>query len=108
MINFTFDEDQLKTIFLKEVQKRLNDLEQKTLLMDTKELCKILSLSWPTIEKLFISKPDFPAMRVGKKWVFHRKEVEDYINRWSIDVRKKGGFITFKAKRIRDLLQAVL
>ncbi|MEH6995414.1 helix-turn-helix domain-containing protein [Neobacillus drentensis] len=91
IINLTFDEDALKTIFLKEVQKRLNDLEQKTLLLDTKELCRMLSLSRPTVEKLFICKPDFPVMRIGKKLLYNRKEIEVYINDWSKNVRKKGG-----------------
>lgn len=93
MFNINLNEAELKTIYLEEVQKRLEDWEQQTLLMDMKELCKMLSLSRPTVEKLFIYNPDFPSMRVGKKWLFPRKEVEEYIKRWSIDVRKKGGTI---------------
>lgn len=91
MFNINLNEDELKSIYLEEVQKRLEDWEQQTLLMDMKELCKMLSLSRPTVEKLFIYNPDFPSMRVGKKWLFHRKDVEEYINHWKIDVRKKGG-----------------
>ncbi|WWL81037.1 hypothetical protein V6B65_08405 [Bacillus altitudinis] len=49
----------------------------------------MLSLSRATVEKLFIYDPNFPSMRVGKKWLFNRQEVKEYINRWSIDVRKK-------------------
>lgn len=93
MFNISLNEDELKTIYLEEVQKRLEDWEQQTLLMDMKELCKMLSLSRPTVEKLFIYNPHFPSMRVGKKWLFNRKEVEEYINHWSKDVRKKGGVI---------------
>lgn len=90
-------ENELKTIFLKEIQKRLDawepELVEQVNLMDMKELCRMLSLSRPTVEKLFIYNPDFPSMRVGKKWLFPRKEVEEYIKRWSIEVRKKGGSI---------------
>ncbi|MCR8978654.1 helix-turn-helix domain-containing protein [Brevibacillus laterosporus] len=93
MFNINLNEDELKTLYLEEVQKRLEDWEQQTLLMDMKELCKMLSLSRPTVEKLFIYNPDFPSMRVDKKWLFPRKEVETYIKRWSIDVRKKGGSV---------------
>ncbi|MFA9559857.1 helix-turn-helix domain-containing protein [Evansella sp. AB-rgal1] len=95
MFNINLNEDELKTIYLEEVQKRLEEWEQQTLLMDMKELCKMLSLSRPTVEKLFIYNSDFPSLRVGKKWLFPRKDVEEYIKRWSIDVRKKGGSVDF-------------
>ncbi|MFB3166559.1 helix-turn-helix domain-containing protein [Neobacillus sp. 179-C4.2 HS] len=91
MLNISLDESELKKLYLEEVRKRADVFEEQMLLIDTKELCKMLSLSRPTVEKLFIFNPDFPSMRVGKKWLFNRKEVEEYINRWSINVRKKGG-----------------
>lgn len=93
MFNISLDEDELKKLYLDEIRKRVDEIENQMALIDTKELCKMLSLSRPTVEKLFIYNPDFPSMRVGKKWLFNRKEVEEYINRWSIDVRKKGGSV---------------
>ncbi|SDZ59754.1 DNA binding domain-containing protein, excisionase family [Evansella caseinilytica] len=93
MFNISLNEDELKKLYLDEIRKRVDDIENQMALIDTKELCKMLSLSRPTVEKLFIYNPDFPSMRVGKKWLFNRKEVEEYINRWSIDVRKKGGSV---------------
>ncbi|MBT2693156.1 helix-turn-helix domain-containing protein [Bacillus sp. ISL-55] len=95
MLNITLDENELKKLYMEEVRKRVDDIEEQTLLIDTKELCKMLSLSRPTVEKLFIFNPNFPAFRVGKKWMFNRKEVEEYIKKWSIDVRKKGGSVEF-------------
>ncbi|MBU9722164.1 MULTISPECIES: helix-turn-helix domain-containing protein [Bacillaceae] len=91
MLNISLDENELKKLALEEVRKRVEEIEEDMFLIDTKELCKLLSLSRPTVEKLFIYNPDFPSMRVGKKWVFNRQEVKEYITRWSIDVRKKGG-----------------
>lgn len=76
-------------MYLAEVQKRLDQIEFDSLLMDSKQLCKMLSLSWPTIEKLFIRDPNFPKIRVGTKWLFNRNEVQNYIDQWSITVRKK-------------------
>lgn len=93
MFNFSIDENEFKKLYLEEIRKRAEEVESQTLLMDTKELCKMLMLSRPTVEKLFIYNPDFPSMRVGKKWLFPRKEVEEYIKRWAIDVRKKGGSV---------------
>jgi excisionase family DNA binding protein len=93
MLNISLDENELKKLYLEEVRKRVEEIEEEQLLIDTKELCKMLSLSRPTVEKLFIYDPNFPSMRVGKKWLFHRKSVEEYIDRWSIEVKKKGGTV---------------
>lgn len=93
MFNISLDENELKKLALEEFRKRMEEIEEDMFLIDTKELCKLLSLSRPTVEKLFIYNPDFPSIRVGKKWLFNRQEVKEYINRWSIDVRKKGGSV---------------
>lgn len=93
MLNISLDENELKKLYLEEVRKRVEEIEEDMFLIDTKELCRMLSLSRPTVEKLFIYDPNFPSMRVGKKWLFNRQEVKEYINRWSIDVRKKGGSV---------------
>lgn len=93
MLNISLDENELKKLYLEEVRKRVEEIEEDMFLIDSKELCRMLSLSRPTVEKLFIYNPNFPSMRVGKKWLFNRQEVKEYINRWSIDVRKKGGSV---------------
>ncbi|MGF6950972.1 excisionase family DNA binding protein [Neobacillus sp. B4I6] len=93
MLNISLDENELKKLYLEEVRKRVDEIEEQKLLIDVNELCNMLSLSRPTVEKLFIYNPNFPSLRVGKKWLFPRKEVEEYIKRWSIDVRKKGGVV---------------
>ncbi|WP_099363770.1 excisionase family DNA-binding protein [Fredinandcohnia onubensis] len=93
MLNISVDENEFKKMALEEFRKRMEDIEEDVFLIDTKELCKLLSLSRPTVEKLFIFNPEFPSMRVGKKWLFNRQEVKEYINRWSIEVRKNGGII---------------
>ncbi|MCK1986264.1 MULTISPECIES: DNA-binding protein [Peribacillus] len=89
MIEIKLDENELRTIYLEEVQKRLDKIQFETLLMDSKQLCKMLSLSWPSIEKLFLSDPNFPSMRVGTKWLFNRKEVQEYIDQWSVQIKVK-------------------
>ncbi|AIG28428.1 DNA-binding protein [Brevibacillus laterosporus] len=93
MLNISLDENELKKLYLEEVRKRVDEIEEQKLLIDVNELCNMLSLSRPTVEKLFIYNPNFPSLRVGKKWLFPRKEVEEYIKRWSIDVRRKGGVV---------------
>ena len=89
MVEIKLDDDELKELYLAEVQKRLDEIQLQSFLMDTKQLCKMLSLSWPTVEKLFIRDPNFPKMRIGSKWLFNRKEVEAYIDHWSIGQKAK-------------------
>jgi predicted DNA-binding transcriptional regulator AlpA len=93
IIHLSLDEEGLKELYLNEVQKHLEKIEMDTVLLDSKQLCQILNLSWPTIEKLFLNDPNFPKIRVGKKWVFNRGEVKDYIDRWSIETRQQGGTV---------------
>lgn len=90
MFEIKMDDEELKSLYLAEVQKRLDNLELQSLLMDTKQLCKMLSLSWPTVEKIFLSDPNFPSIRVGKKWLFNRKQVQEYIDRWSVEITKNA------------------
>ncbi|TYS57898.1 helix-turn-helix domain-containing protein [Bacillus infantis] len=90
MIEIKVDEGELKSLYLSEIQKRLDRIEFESMLMDSKQLCKMLSLSWPTVEKEFIRDPNFPKIRLGTKWLFNRSEVQQYINHWSIEIRKRG------------------
>jgi hypothetical protein len=87
LIEIKMDEAEIKEIFLEEVKKRLEKIELETMLLDSKQLCRTLSLSWPTVERQFLSDPNFPKLRIGSKWLFNRKEVQDYIDRWSIKVK---------------------
>lgn len=93
IVKIAVNEESLKELYLAEVQKRLEEMEMDTMLMDSKQLCTTLSLSWPTIEKLFLHDPRFPSIRIGKKWVFNRKEVQEYIDSWSGGIREQGGRI---------------
>lgn len=89
MIEIKLDEKELKAIYLAEVQKRLDQIEFESLLMSSKQLCKMLSLSWPTVEKEFLRDPNFPKIRIGTKWLFNRSEVQQYINRWSNEMKNQ-------------------
>jgi excisionase family DNA binding protein len=91
IVNLSVNEESLKKIYVQEVKKHLEKIEKDTFLMDSKQLCKMLNLSWPTIEKLFLKDPSFPKMRVGNKWLFNRGEVKKYIDTWSDEIRQGGG-----------------
>ncbi|MEW4231642.1 helix-turn-helix domain-containing protein [Priestia megaterium] len=96
MLEIKLDDEELKSLFLNEVNMRLDKIELEALLMNSKQLCKYLSLSWPTIEKVFLSDPKFPKIRIGSKWLFPRKEVESYIDIWTIGMKKKQAYVDKK------------
>lgn len=91
IIQFSLNEEGLKALYLQEVKKHLEKFEMETILLDSKELCKTLNLSWPTIEKLYLQDPNFPSIRIGKKWLFNREKVKEYLHQWSDEIRDKGG-----------------
>lgn len=91
IIKLSLNEEGLKALYLQEVKKHLEKFENETFLSDSKELCKMLNLSWPTIEKLFLQNPNFPSIRIGKKWMFNREKVKKYIDLWSDEIREQGG-----------------
>ncbi|MEH7336282.1 DNA-binding protein [Neobacillus drentensis] len=93
MFEIKMDESQLKALYLEEVQRHLEKIELDTMIMDSKQLCKTLNLSWPTIEKLFLHDPNFPSIRIGKKWAFNRREVQEFIDLWFDEVRQRGGMV---------------
>lgn len=90
LIDIRINEEELKALYLEEVNRRLEKIELQSLLMDSKQLCKFLSLSWPTVNSVFLSDPNFPSIRIGSKWLFPRKEVESYIDRWAIEMKGKA------------------
>ncbi|MEY2195325.1 helix-turn-helix domain-containing protein [Neobacillus sp. BF23-41] len=91
IIQFSLNEEGLKALYLQEVKKYLEKFEMETILMDSKELCKMLNLSWPTIERIFLQDHNFPSIRIGKKWMFNREKVREYIDRWADGIREQGG-----------------
>lgn len=82
MFNITVDEQKLEEIYMQEIQKRLEKIENKTLFWDRKELMKQTRMSWGTIQEHFFFHPDFPKCKVGTKWFFPAREAEAFLSEW--------------------------
>jgi excisionase family DNA binding protein len=91
MITLKIEDEALKNLVEDEVKKIIETMDFEPIMIDTNELCRLLSLSRPTVEKLFIYNEAFPSVRIGKKWLFKRNEVEAYINKWFKE--NKGGVV---------------
>lgn len=82
------DHELLEKLYKEEINKRLDLLENETLLMNMKQLCESMNLSRPTVEKIFIKNPDFPTIKINSKYMFHRKEVSEFLVNWSKEERR--------------------
>ncbi len=66
-------------------------LEEKLYFMNTRQLEEYVGMSWPTITKVFLGDPDFPILRKGKHYIFHKKELDLYLDRYYEEVKVNGG-----------------
>jgi len=44
------------------------------------EACELIGVSRPTLYQL-VHRADFPAMRVGRKWIISRRGLEEWVLR---------------------------
>lgn len=82
MINVQVNKNVIEQVFLEEVKKRLDQLENQQVFWDMKTLCKVTCMSEPFIKDQFFYDPRFPKFRVGKKWLFPVKECEEFLLMW--------------------------
>ncbi|WP_404336407.1 hypothetical protein [Planococcus rifietoensis] len=93
MIQVSIDEEQLKALYLQEVAKRIEEIEQEVFFMNSKQLQKYLNMVWNSIQEHLLHDPEFGAIRLGSKWLFHKREVDAYMQRYYEEVRDNGGDI---------------
>lgn len=98
MINVEIDQEQLKELYLHKVEEHLKEIDLEVFFMDSKQLANYLNMSWNTIVSHLLYDEDFPKVRLGSKWLFNRKEVQEFMKKYYVEVRNNGGDI-LKYKR---------
>lgn len=98
MINFEIDQELLKELYLQKVEEHLQEIEMEVFFMDSKQLATYLNMSWNTIVSHLLYDEKFPKVRLGSKWLFNRKEVQEFMEKYYLEVRNNGGDI-LKYKR---------
>lgn len=93
MIQVQIDELQLKAMYLEKLEERLKEIEETVFFMNSKQLTAYLNMSWASVEKHMLHDEEFGAIRLGQKWLFHKKTVDEYMNRFYRAVRDSGGDI---------------
>jgi hypothetical protein len=82
LLNVHIDEKYIEQQFHEELQKRLEEITNRTVFWDMKELCRQTCMSEPFIKEHFFFDPRFPKFRVGRKWLFPAKETEKFLYEW--------------------------
>lgn len=95
MINIEVNQEQLKQLYLQKIDERLEELDQEVFFMNSKQMLKVVNLSWNTFNEVFLGDPKFPVVRLGngKKFLYPRKEVFAYLDKFYEAVRNDGGDI---------------
>ncbi|MGG2933496.1 hypothetical protein ABEO66_04815 [Bacillus pacificus] len=82
MLDIKVDEQKIEGIFLEELRKRLDNIEQRKTFWDMKELCRQTSMSGSSIREYFFYDERFPKFKIGGKWYFPALEAEKFLLMW--------------------------
>lgn len=99
MIEIQINHDELKEMYLQKVDEHIKKIEQEVFFFDSKQLQKFVNMSWNSTVEHLLSDPKFPKIRLGHKWLFPRREVEVYMQKYYEAVRDSGGDIQKYTKR---------
>lgn len=88
------DSGKLREIVLEKVEEHLKEIEGESIFfLNSEQLQKYLNMSWNSITAHLISDDKFPSLRLGRKWLFPKKEVDLYMENYYVLVSSNGGDI---------------
>ncbi|PUB18239.1 helix-turn-helix domain-containing protein [Paenisporosarcina sp. OV554] len=93
MINLQLDENLLEQIYKEKVDDYLKSVEKESMFMTFNDLVKYLNMSNVSIREYILWRNDFPKIRLGRKFLFPRKEVANFMEKYLEEVRAVGGDI---------------
>lgn len=82
MFDIKINEQKIEELFVEELRKWLDHIEQRKTFWDMKELCKQASMSENTIKEKFFYDERFPKFKIGGKWYFPALEAESFLLMW--------------------------
>ena len=99
MITIEVDQEKLKELYLQRIDEHSQEHESEVFFMNSKQLAIYLNMSCNTIVTHLLYDEEFPKIRLGSKWLFHKKEVNKYMEKYYNEVRKNGGsIVNYKRK----------
>ena len=100
MIELHIDTDELKALYMAKLDERMKEIEQTVFFMNSKQLQKYLNMSWSSIVENILHDPELGAVRLGNKWLFNKRQVDIFMQRYYEEVRDNGGDI-LKYRRVK-------
>ncbi|CAF1843360.1 MULTISPECIES: group-specific protein [Bacillus] len=85
MLEVKVNESEIKKLYLEELEKHLNKLDNEMLFWDTDDLIKNTKMCWNTIQEKFFFDPRFPKRKVGRKWMFPAKQTKEFLLEWLLE-----------------------
>lgn len=82
MIDVHVDDKEVERLFLEELKKRLDRIEQNLTLWDMKTLCQQTCMSENSIKDKFFYDKRFQKYKIGGKWYFPARETEEFLLMW--------------------------
>ncbi|MED4455941.1 group-specific protein [Metabacillus fastidiosus] len=83
MIAIQIDQKELTELYMNEIRKSIERLEQDMTFWDAKELKRQTNMSWNSIQEFFFHDPDFPKFKVNQKWYFPAAECRAFLIKWA-------------------------
>lgn len=93
MFELKINEEELKALYLQKLDERMKEIEKDVFFMNSKQLQNYLNMGWSSIVQHLLHEEEFGSIRLGNKWLFEKKRVDAYMQKFSEDVRKQGGNI---------------
>lgn len=90
MIKIQIDEVELRQMVQAAVREKINTIDKELVFWDTRELKRRTCMSWNTIQEHFFHDPRFPKVKLGGKWFYPAKEVEQFLLIWLKEKQKEG------------------
>lgn len=85
MLNIKIDEEEVRKLYIDELEKHLNKLDNEKLFWNTKELEYQTSMCMNTMQKEFFFDKDFPKRKIGNKWYYPVAQTKEFLLKWIND-----------------------
>ncbi|MEK5036897.1 hypothetical protein [Sporosarcina sp. FSL K6-3457] len=100
MIQIAIDQERIEEMAREAIEERMKGIDRTVYFMDSKAVLKYVNMSWNSFNTHILNDPNFKAaIRLGNKWLFDRRELDDYLSKFFIAVRDQGGDIQKYTKR---------
>ena len=88
----TIDEDLVREMLQKEIEKQVEKIASEKLFWTVKELEEYTNMCLQTMKEYFFYDEKFPKFKIGRTWRFPVSLVKGYLENWSEQKIKEQRF----------------